>query len=93
MGPDGQLITAGLAIAHPGCGKIERGVNFVLEEFAACPRPFVVKAIDPDTLEISNLAEGPANAKFSNVTMALPVGGELWIGTFAGDRVAYRSLK
>jgi hypothetical protein len=25
--------------------------------------------------------------------MALEVGTELWIGTFAGDRIAYRSLE
>jgi hypothetical protein len=39
------------------------------------------------------LASGPANKQFSNITMALPVGDELWIGTFAGDRIAYRSLQ
>ena len=38
------------------------------------------------------LARGPANPDFSNITMALPVGEELWIGTFAGDRIAYRNL-
>ena len=36
------------------------------------------------------LAKGPADPHFSNITMALPVGEELWIGTFAGDRIAYR---
>lgn len=39
------------------------------------------------------LATGPANRQFSNITMALIVGRELWIGTFVGDRIAYRSLR
>jgi len=39
-----------------------------------------------------DIARGPVNERFSNITMALPVGNELWIGTFAGDRVAYRSF-
>jgi ligand-binding sensor domain-containing protein len=36
------------------------------------------------------VATGPANAVFSNITMALDVDGELWIATFHGDRIAYR---
>jgi hypothetical protein len=40
----------------------------------------------------TDLARGPANPRFSNITMALPVGDELWIGTFAGERVAYGLL-
>lgn len=28
-----------------------------------------------------------------DVPMALEVGAELWIGTFAGDRIAYRALE
>lgn len=63
---------------------------FSLEEFAACPRPFIVEALDPQTLEIEDIATGPANPDFSNITMAIEIGGELWIGTFAGDRIAYR---
>lgn len=93
MGRDGQLITAGLVADHPPCGVIGDGEDFKLEEFAACPRPFIVKAVDPKTMEAKDIARGPANKNFSNITMALPVGDELWIGTFAGDRVAYRSLK
>lgn len=92
-GPDGQLLTAGLVLAHTDCGTIGGSQEFNLEEFAACPRPFIVKAVDPQTMAIRNVAKGPANADFSNVTMALPVEGELWIGTFAGNRVAYRALK
>ena len=91
-GPDGQLLTAGLVLAHPDCGTIGGSQAFSLKEFAACPRPFIVNAIDPQSMAIREVASGPANANFSNVTMALPVGKELWIGTFAGNRIAYRAL-
>jgi hypothetical protein len=39
------------------------------------------------------LLKSPAIKTFSNITMALQVGDEIWIGTFAGDRIGYRSLK
>ncbi|HSG90095.1 MAG TPA: SMP-30/gluconolactonase/LRE family protein [Pseudomonadales bacterium] len=85
--PDGTLLTAGLVLEDEACGVIGEG-TFELETFATCPRAFLVKALDPATLEDETIASGPADPRFSNVTMALPVDGELWIGTFAGDRVA-----
>ncbi|MFT5693095.1 MAG: sugar lactone lactonase YvrE [Oceanicoccus sp.] len=92
MGPNGQLITAGLIANDPSCGNAW-GPNFDLEKFAACPRPFIVKAINPQSMEMTDIVHGPVNANFSNITMALPVGNDIWIGTFAGDRIAYRTLK
>ena len=93
MGEDGNLITAGLVADDPECGNVRGPEGFDLEGFASCPRPFIVKAIDPQSMEARDLARGPANAHFSNITMALPVGDELWIGTFAGDRVAWRAMR
>lgn len=87
---DGSLITAGLVADDPECGSARGHAEFDLAVFAACPRPFIVQAIDPRSMELRDPARGPANPSFSNITMALPVGDELWIGTFAGDRVAYR---
>jgi len=34
----------------------------------------------------------PAVAAFSNATMVLPVGPQLWLGTFPGDRIADGAL-
>jgi hypothetical protein len=93
MGSDGKLLTAGLDLADLVCGDIKQSDEFRLEEFASCPRPFTVLAIDPLSMQVNVVATGPANPRFSNITMALPVGDELWIGTFEGDRIAYRSLK
>jgi len=93
MGNDGQLITAGLVIEDPVCGNVETTGGFDLAKFASCPRPFVVKSIDPKTMHGTNIARSPAIEKFSNITMGLEVGNEIWVGTFTGDRIAYRSLK
>ena len=40
-------------------------------------------------MQSRTLASGPANEHFSNITLGLPVGGELWIGTFAGVITSY----
>jgi hypothetical protein len=88
----GQLITGGLNRADTGCGSVDHESPFSLEVFAACPRPFTILSVDPQTLAIETIATGPANASFSNITMAVSVGDELWIGTFTGDRVAYTKL-
>ncbi|HET6564201.1 MAG TPA: SMP-30/gluconolactonase/LRE family protein, partial [Xanthomonadales bacterium] len=89
---DGLLVTGGLNRADTGCGTVDHSNEFSLEEFAACPRPFTILTVDPQTMEVKTLASGPANANFSNITMAVTVGNELWIGTFAGDRLAYTAL-
>lgn len=93
MAEDGTLITAGMNLIDPVCGDVQQSAEFDLAAFASCPRPFTVLAIDPDTMKVDVMETGPANKQFSNVTMALPVEGTLWIGTFGGDRIAYRTLK
>jgi len=93
MGSDGNLLTAGLNVLDPVCGKVSQSEEFSLETFASCPRPFTVLAIEPKSMQSQTLASGPANEHFSNITTALALGDELWIGTFAGDRIAYRSLE
>ena len=93
MRSDGNLITAGLNLDDPVCGSVPQSEEFDLEVFASCPRAFTLWTIDPKTMQGRALARGPANEQFSNITMALPVGDELWIGTFTGDRIAYRSMK
>lgn len=93
MASDGRLVTAGLLIDDPVCGNPINEGEFDLDKFALCPRPFVATAVDPRTMEVEDLVSGPAIETFSNITMALQVADEIWFGTFAGDRVAYRSLK
>lgn len=93
MDSEGYLITAGLVIDDPVCGNLQGPETFDLEGFASCPRPFVVWGIDPVTMIGVDIATSEAIETFSNITMGLQVGDEIWIGTFAGDRVAYRTLE
>ena len=91
MSDSGELLTAGLDLDDPVCGQVVQSEAFDLEAFASCPRAFTVWAIDPQSMRGRRLVRGAANAHFSNITMAVPVGEALWIGTFAGDRIAYVS--
>ena len=93
MGPDGRLTTAGMLFEEPACDEALDPTEFNIETFAACPRGFIAAAIDPDTVQDVDLAQGAANPEFSNATMALRAGNEVWIGTFSGDRIGYRSLE
>lgn len=87
---DGRLFTAGLEFDYPACNPINDAGDFDLELFGNCPRPYRVVAAHPETLALTTIARGGASPAFSNVTMGLIVEGSLWIGTFSGDRVAYR---
>lgn len=92
LGPDGRLYTAGMNLSDPVCGDVLLSLEFSLAEFAACPRAFTVWSVDPETMEGKAVATSTAIDQFSNITIGIPVGDEVWVGTFAGDRIAYRSL-
>jgi hypothetical protein len=93
LGTDGRLITAGMINNEPACGGFPSPEEFDLEKMAACPRGFIAAAIDPLTLEDTDIARGARNSKFSNATMALDVGDDVWIGTFSGDRIGIRPMQ
>jgi len=85
---DNRLITAGMIDNEPSCGgppKTEAGIR--------CSRGYIAATIDPKTMAVTELARGPATPAFTGTAMAVVVGGELWLGSFNADRLAYRSLK
>jgi sugar lactone lactonase YvrE len=85
---DNRLITAGMIDDEPACGgapKTEAGIR--------CPRGYVVAAIDPKTMNVTEIARGPATPAFTGTAIAMVTGGELWLGSFNADRLAYRALK
>lgn len=90
MTADGQLLTAGPSNTDHNCGELDIE-NMDIEEFASCPRGFVAATYDPTTMAETQRWSGPAHADFSNATMALKVGDEVWIGTFSGDRIGVAS--
>lgn len=90
LGRDGRLVMAGMLNEDPVCGSIIDPATFDLEKIGACPRPFKAYAVDPRTMAVELIGGGPATDGFSNTTIALEVGNDLWLGTFAGDRIAIR---
>jgi hypothetical protein len=92
LAADGRLLTAGMANDVPECGG-PPGPQHDLTKLAACPRPTIAVAIDPETMRDTVIATTPADAKFSNATMVLTAAGQAWIGTFSGDKIARAPLR
>jgi hypothetical protein len=92
MGPDGRLLTAGMANDVPECGG-PPGPEHDIPRLAACPRGTIAVAIDPRTMADTVIVETPATPRFSNATMVLTIGREAWIGSFSGDAIARAPLR
>jgi hypothetical protein len=92
MGADGRLLTAGMANDVPECGG-PPGPGHDIARLSACPRGTIAVAIDPATMRDTVIATTSADAKFSNATMVLVAGGQAWIGTFSGDKIARAPLR
>ena len=78
---DGRLLVAGQRGGFGeilACGQIEGGT---------CALGYAVIAVEPASLEKTVLIESEAEYTGA-VSSALHVGGELYLGTFAGDRLA-----
>ena len=79
--PDGALLVAHLLALDPEvvelCGNLAEG---------ACPIPFQIVAVDPETMETSVRFDSAGSA-MGGGTVGLQVGNELFIGSFAGDRI------
>lgn len=68
------------------------GGNYVPPDECAnppCATGWSVIEIDPETLEATRVAGADQNAALQGASTALPVGDEIWIGTFSGDRIGY----
>jgi hypothetical protein len=84
---DNRLITAGMIDNEPACGgapKTEAGIR--------CPRGYVVATIDPKSMAVTEIARGPATPAYTGTAIAMQVAGELWLGSFNADRLAYRVI-
>ncbi|MCZ6463649.1 MAG: hypothetical protein O7A09_04865 [Proteobacteria bacterium] len=78
---DGRLLVAGQTARIGevlGCSNLEEGT---------CAIPFSVVAAEPATLTIEVVLSHPATA-MGAASVAIQVGSDLYIGTFAGDRLA-----
>jgi len=55
---------------------------------AGAQQASVVVKVDPNTLQVREIIRRPNSASFSNGTVAIQVGKEIWVGSFRGDRIA-----
>jgi hypothetical protein len=62
------------------------GTLFVTGQMLEQGTTNIVK-IHPDTLKVTEILKRPNTPEFSNGTVAVQVGKELWVGTFRGDRL------
>lgn len=72
--PQGKLLTAGSNFAG-----------------ATAPRTsaWTVLEVDPDTLATRPAAQGASSKGMQALSVGLAVEGEIWVGTFAGDRIGH----
>jgi len=79
---DGRVLL--VASHHAG---LRDSMNCMSLTEGSCGYPFEIVAIDPETLARETLVSN-AGPPMGAATVALQVGPDLWLGTFAGDRVA-----
>jgi hypothetical protein len=48
-----------------------------------------VLEVDPETLATRVAAQGDSSAGMQAISVGVAVDGEIWVGTFGGDRVGY----
>lgn len=57
-----------------------------------CTNGYHFETVDPQTLAVTFLDRAPADPEFSGVSVALPVGRTLWIGSFSANKIGYRPM-
>ncbi|MEJ7935271.1 hypothetical protein WG907_13535 [Sphingobium sp. AN558] len=57
-----------------------------------CMNGYHVETVDPETLAVTFLDRAPADPQFSGVSVAVPVGKTLWVGSFSASKLGYRLM-
>jgi hypothetical protein len=76
--PEGKLLTVGGDYSGPGAPRTTA---------------WTILEVDPDTLSIRPAAQGASSRGMQALSVALAVEGEIWVGTFAGDRIGHVKAK
>jgi hypothetical protein len=87
---DGKLISAGMIENEPACGGPVKADAKGAVNLTGCARGTMAASVDPRTMKVTEVLRTPAIRSFSMASSALPVGDEIWIGSFHADRLAYR---
>jgi len=85
---NGSLWTTGMIDNERACGGAPKK-----PEDIQCPRGWIVDAVNPKTMSITEIARGPAAPPYTGTATAIPVGETLWLSSFTADRIAYRAAK
>jgi hypothetical protein len=54
---------------------------------------WTVLEVDPGSLATRTVASGDSSKGMQALSVALAVGADIWVGTFAGDRVGFVKAK
>jgi hypothetical protein len=76
---------------EPACGGLRAIVNGVADPML-CHRGYVVAELNPATGRLTSIAQAGPDPVFNGVSAAAIVGGELWLGSYQADRIAWRPL-
>ncbi|MBS1200640.1 MAG: hypothetical protein H6R27_1318 [Proteobacteria bacterium] len=87
----GKLITAGMMYDEPACGGTRKVIDGRADDMR-CHRGTVVAELDPQLMTFRIVAYAPPDPTFNGASAAVLVGGELWLGSYQSDCLAYRSL-
>ena len=79
--PDGNILVTGQNIQTNAAGNT---TGF---------KGWTVARLDPETMKVSEILKDNGESPMQNASVAIEVDGTLWIGPFAGDRIAYKPLK
>jgi hypothetical protein len=83
-----RLIVAGSLVEEASCGgRVTKPAEL------RCPRGWIAASLNPKTMSMTEIARGSATPSFTGASTAIPVGDNVWVGSFAADRVAYLPLK
>jgi hypothetical protein len=83
-----RLIVAGSLVEEPSCGgRVSKPAEL------QCPRGWIAASLDPKTMNMTEIARGAATPSFTGASTAIPVDDNVWVGSFAADRIAYLPLK
>jgi hypothetical protein len=82
---DGTLYAAGQATTVTASNPCFRSDDL------RCTPAWSAITVDPATLKTHSVVHRGAGSVFGGATTALPVGDELWVGTYRGDRIAVLS--
>jgi hypothetical protein len=90
---DGQLVVAGMREREPDCGNLSQRDASTKPQYQDCHRAAVVALVNPETLQGHVVfAARQANAHYTGTSTAVVMNGDLWLGSFGVDRIAYVPL-